>query len=329
VLFKADVKPARAAGFSNLSASQSPSFGSAGAARSSDTLIFFPTYNEAETIGLMLDGLLALPVRCDLLIVDDNSADGTAGLIEERAKSDGRVRLIVRRGKLGIGSAHKLGWLHARRLGYSRFVSLDADLSHNPADVPRLLAALDAGADVAVGSRFAPGGRLDYEGWRLFLSSNANRFARLLLQLPLYEYTTSLRAAKLDRVPPGLVEGIAGQGYGFFLNCVVRFAREKLAITEVPIHFRNRHRGESKIPRLELLRGMANLLLLTVDRRRVKAAALPDSSCPACGGHYRVATRSGGVSCLECLAMDRTPHHDFELIGAPAAARDVAERPRP
>ena len=303
VLSEAYVNEPARPGIGSLSALRSPRVGGA---RTSDTLIFFPTYNEAETIEVMLDALLALPVHCDILIVDDRSTDGTTQLIENRAKSDRRIRLIVRNGKLGIGSAHKLGWLYARREGYSRFVSLDADLSHDPADVTRLLAALDAGADVAIGSRFAPGGRLDYRGWRLFLSRNANRFARLLLRLPLFEYTTSLRAAKLDRVPPGLVEGIGGQGYGFFLKCVVRFAREKLVISEIPIHFRNRYRGESKIPRLELLRGMANLLLLTIDRRPAKPSVLPEAACPACDGHYRVAMPSGAVLCLECLATDRS-----------------------
>jgi len=273
--------------------------------RTSDTLIFAPTYNESETIPILLDRLLALPMSCDILIVDDHSTDGTTQLIGNRASSDQRLRMIVRDGKLGIGSAHRLGWLYARYHGYSRFVSLDADLSHDPADVPRLLSALDAGADLAIASRFAPGGHLDYRGWRLFLSKNANRLARLLLQLPFYEYTTSFRAAKLDRVPAGLVEGIARQGYGFFLNCVVQLAREKLVIAEVPIFFRNRHGGKSKIPRLEILRGVANLLWLAIYRRPAKRSALPDFACPACGGRYRVIMKSDEALCLECLAKDR------------------------
>lgn len=308
----------------NLSASKLPRLVGA---RTSDTLVFFPTYNEADTIGLMLDGLLSLPVRCDILIVDDHSTDGTTQRIEQRAEREPRIRMIVRKGKLGIGSAHKLGWLYARREGYARFVSLDADLSHDPADVPRLLAALDAGADLAVGSRYAPGGRIDYRGWRLFLSKNANRFARLLLQLPLFEYTNSLRAAKLDRVPVGLVEGVTGQGYGFFLKCAVRFAREKLAIAEIPIHFRNRHRGESKIPRLELLRGMANLLLLTVDRRTAQRASLPDSACPICASRFRVAMKSNEILCLECLATDHASARRPQVLGRDNAG-NAAERPR-
>ena len=273
--------------------------------RTSDALIFVPTYNEAEVISPLLDRLLGLPVCCDILIVDDQSTDNTIELIKARAKVDCRVRLIVRSGKLGIGSAHKLGWLYARRQGYTRLVCLDADFSHDPADVPRLLAALDQGADVAIGSRFAPGARLDYMGWRLFLSTNANRFARLLLRLPLTEYTTSFRAVRLDRVPPGLIEGIGAQGYGFFLNCAVRLAREKLVITELPIHFRDRQGGKSKIPRAELIRGVTNLLLLTMCRAPGKRSALPVVACPTCGGRYRVTRSRGEILCLECLGADR------------------------
>src|SRR5205823_1457161 len=113
-------------------------------------------------------------------------------------------------------------------------VTMDADLSHDAADIPCLLAALDAGADVAIGSRFAKGGRLDYRGWRLFLSRMANRLARTLLSLPFKEYTTSLRAARLDRVPEGLVESIGTDGYSFFLTSLVGFTRARLEIAEIP-----------------------------------------------------------------------------------------------
>ena len=110
-----------------------------------NTLIFAPTYNEQGTIGTLIDALLALPVRSDLLFVDDSSTDGTTEYLRSVAAAEPRVHVIVRPGKLGVGSAHKLGWLYARMHGYSRIVTLDADLSHDPQDVVRLLAALDAG----------------------------------------------------------------------------------------------------------------------------------------------------------------------------------------
>jgi glycosyltransferase involved in cell wall biosynthesis len=240
---------------------------SAFAGRTSDTLVFAPTYNERETIAI-----LALPEKCDVLILDDCSRDGTTEFLIERSATEPRLRVITRPGKFGVGSAHKVGWLQARQHGYSRLITLDADLSHDPQDVSRLLALLDDGADVAFGSRFLPGGRLDYSGWRLFLSRNANRLARLLLDLPMTEYTNSLRAVCLERVPPGLVENVADDGYAFFVTCAARLARHGLTIREIPIHFRDRQGGVSKISKREILRAMIALLWLTFDRRAVTSS---------------------------------------------------------
>jgi dolichol-phosphate mannosyltransferase len=210
-------------------------------ARLSDILIFVPTYNEQATIARLLDALLSLPERCDVLVVDDNSTDGTGAVLSARVPSEPRLQVIVRPDKLDIGSAHRLGWT------YARIVTLDADLSHDPADVARLLALLTAGADVAFGSRFAPGGRLDYRGWRGFLSRGGNLAARWLLGLPITEYTTSLRGA-------------------FFLVCAVRMVRQGLEIKEIPIHFRDRSHGVSKISRGEIIRAMVNLTRLALER---------------------------------------------------------------
>ena len=175
--------------------------------RHSDTLIFLPTYNERGNIEPIVDALLALPAQCDVLVVDDQSTDGTAEILRALSLRNPRLAVIFRPGKLGIGSAHKLGWLHARRLGYRRIVTLDADRSHDPADVERLLTVLDAGSDVAFGSRFIAGGKHDYRGWRLVQSSSANQLARAMLRLPISDYTNSLRAARLDRVPSGPCRG--------------------------------------------------------------------------------------------------------------------------
>jgi dolichol-phosphate mannosyltransferase len=234
--------------------------------RSSDTLIFAPTYNERATIGPLLDALLDLPGQFDVLIIDDSSGDGTTELLTARAASDPRLRVMVRSGKLGIGSAHKLAWLHARAQGYARIVTLDADLSHDASDIPRLLALLDTGADVALGSRFMAGGGLAYQRGRMILSRGANMAARWLLRLPITEYTSSLRAARLDRVPPGLVESIPDEGYTFFLSSAVGFVRLGLRVREVPIYFHDRHAGVSKIPRGEIARAIANLIRLALIR---------------------------------------------------------------
>jgi len=231
------------------------------------TLVVLATYNERLNIDRLLDPVLALPNRCDILVVDDNSPDGTGAHVQARAAAEPRIKLVSRAGRSGVGSAHRDGWRFARRAGYARIVTMDADLSHDPLDIPRFLAALDAGADVALGSRFVAGGKLDYTGWRRFLSRKGNRLARKALGLPISEYTTSFRAARLDRVPAGLIESIPNDGYSFFLTAAVRLVRQGLRVTEVPIHFRERETGVSKMPRLEILRGVANLLYHIVHRR--------------------------------------------------------------
>ena len=271
--------------------------------RSSETLIFLPTYNECDTIGRMIDALLALPIACDVLVVDDRSTDGTTGILVSRAAAEPRLAAMVRPGKLGIGSAHILGWMHARRLGYQRIVTVDADFSHDPGDIPRLLAALDQGADVVIGSRFAAGGRLDYVGWRRFVSRSANYLARNALGLPISEYTTSLRAARLDRVPEGLVETIESGGYSFFLICMVRFVRAGLNVTEIPIHFHQRTEGTSKISHLEIVRGALNLVRLTVRRKWQNRYALAGGvahDCPTCHQPFLIPAPSGELVCVAC-----------------------------
>lgn len=237
------------------------------------TLVVLATYNERLNIDRLLDPILALPNGSDVLVVDDNSPDGTGAHVCARAAAEPRIKLVLRDGRGGVGSAHREGWRFARRAGYARIVTMDADLSHDPLDIPRFLAALDAGADVALGSRFVAGGRLDYTGWRRFLSRKGNALARTALGLPISEYTTSFRAARLERVPLGLVESIPNDGYAFFLTAAVRLVRQGLRVTEVPIHFHPRDTGVSKMPRLEILRGMANLLYHIVHRRPFKPSA--------------------------------------------------------
>ncbi len=269
-----------------------------------DKLIFAPTYNEQGTIETLIAELLSLPVRSDLLFVDDNSTDGTTKYLLSVAATEPRVHVIVRPGKLGVGSAHKLAWLYARVHGYSSIVTLDADLSHDPQDVPRLFAELDAGADVAVGSRFCAGGRTDYKGWRRFLSHTANSLARMVLRLPVAEHTTALRAARLDRVPPGLVESVNANSYSFFMTCIARIAREGLIIKEIPIHFHDRARGSSKMPRAAVAQAIPAFLRLALNRRPVKPLGIPQGAerqCPACGTPYRTFVAPDELLCLQCM----------------------------
>jgi dolichol-phosphate mannosyltransferase len=271
-------------------------------------LVFLATYNEQSNIEPLLNAILGLSINCDILVVDDNSPDGTARLVAARVASESRLSLIVRPQRLGIGSAHRLGWLHARCFGYTRLVTMDADFSHQPTDIPRLLQALDDGADVALGSRFVSGGKLDYQGWRRLLSRTANWLARNLLQLRLMEYTNSFRAARLDRLPFGLIETIENNGYGFFLTETVRMARHGLQIVEIPIHFHDRNAGRSKMPKFQIVLGATNLLHLTFNRQPFDSNDVRpeiDSECERCRKPYVIRTRSNGKKCLFCFDVSR------------------------
>jgi len=263
--------------------------------RVSETLVCLPTLDEGQTIGPLIDAILALPIAADVLVIDDGSTDGTRLAVETRARRDPRVGLIWRPRRLGLGSAHRLAWLHARRLGYRRIVTMDADMSHDPADIPRLLALLDAGADVAIGSRFAPGGRLDYRGVRRLLSRGGNHLAGAMLRLGLTEHTTSLRAARLDRVPAGLVESIDQNGYAFFLAQARRFVRHGLTVAEAPIHFRDRQAGRSKLPPTAIFQGLATLVSLA------RLGDLPEPFAPL---------DEGGGHCAHCRSDYGAPAGD-------------------
>lgn len=276
--------------------------------RTCDTLVCIPTYNECDTIGDLIDAILELSIKADIVIIDDNSSDGTREQVEARASKSERVSLLARPGRFGVGSAHRLAWLHARQMGYSTIATLDADFSHDPAEIPRLLTLLSTGVDIAAASRFLPGAALDYRGWRLFVSRTANRLARWLLRLNLTEHTTSLRAARLDRVPFGLVEATDHDGYSFFLVCLWRFVRAGLIVHEIPIHFRDRRQGISKLPPVEILWGAVALLRLAFfphPFNHSDVAAPIKRACSTCGGPYLMLSRPGTLRCLRCFSPSR------------------------
>jgi len=212
------------------------------------TLVVLPTYNEAGNIVEVLRQLRRAVPTADILVVDDASPDGTAEIARTVAAELGGVEVLVRAGKLGLGSAYRDGFTEAVLRGYQVVVEMDADLSHDPAALPGLLRAVDDGADLAVGSRYIPGGSIPH--WsvrRRALSRWGNRYARWMLNLPLADATSGFRAyrgaivAKLD------LPSIQSDGYGFQIEMAYRVARMGCEIVEVPIHFVDRERGASKM----------------------------------------------------------------------------------
>jgi dolichol-phosphate mannosyltransferase len=214
-------------------------------------LVVIPTYNEATNIGPMISAVLAAVPDAHVLVVDDASPDGTAAIVERIADEHdaGRVELLRRPAKAGLGTAYRDGFAWGMGRGHEVLVQMDADFQHDPAALPELLAALERGADAVIGSRYVPGGSVP-AAWpwhRKLLSRGANLYARLMLRLPVRDVTAGFRAHRrsvLDRL--GL-ESIGADGYGFQIGLTYRTVVAGATITEVPIQFGERTSGTSKM----------------------------------------------------------------------------------
>jgi dolichol-phosphate mannosyltransferase len=210
-------------------------------------LVIVPTYNEAQNVERIVGRLRDSVPEAHALVVDDGSPDGTGELAEKLAARDPRVHVLRRAGKAGLGPAYVAGFAWARAHGYDVVVEMDADGSHAPEQLPRLLAALD-GADLVLGSRYVSGGSVeDWPVHRLLLSRLGNRYTRWLLRLPLTDATGGYRAARaelIDRLP---FDDVASQGYCFQVDWAWRAVRAGARVAEVPITFTERAFGRSKM----------------------------------------------------------------------------------
>ncbi len=241
------------------------------------TTVVVPTYNERENIGELLRQLLALPVsELSVLVVDDASPDGTAEVVRAAAARTDRVRLLSRPQKDGLGAAYTaafsalLGREPQNAFSPDTIVQMDADLSHNPNDVPRLLRAL-ADADLVVGSRYVRGGGTQHWNFgRRLLSRSANVVARTLTRSPVHDLTGGFNAWRR-----GLLRTIApwtmrAEGYGYLLELKVRAARSGARITEVPITFVERRAGQSKFSKAVIWEAAGVVLRLAARGRQKK-----------------------------------------------------------
>ena len=212
-------------------------------------LVVVPTYDEVANLALIAARLHTAVPTCDLLVVDDDSPDGTGRLADTLAAADPRVHVLHRTVKAGLGAAYVAGFAWAARQGYDVVVEMDADGSHAPEQLPRLLAALE-GADLVLGSRWVPGGAVvNWPRGRRLLSRGGNLYTRLVLRLPLADATGGYRAYRrpvLDRLLEG---GIASHGYCFQVDLAWRAWLAGFRVVEVPITFVERERGESKMSR--------------------------------------------------------------------------------
>jgi apolipoprotein N-acyltransferase len=237
------------------------------------TLVILPTYEERETIGAVLDGLVALDRELDVLVVDDGSPDGTAEIVRERSERDPQVRLVERARKAGLASAYVVGFGRALTEGYDLVVEMDSDLSHRPEELPRLLDAVER-HDMVIGSRYVPGGSVtNWSRSRLMLSKGGNRYARLCLGIPVRDATSGFRVYRTPALRRILEVPITSDGYGFQIELVYRAWKLGLSVGEAPITFSEREHGTSKISRRIVVEA-----LWLVTKWGLRARFLPDQS---------------------------------------------------
>lgn len=235
----------------------------------SDVAVVIPTYNELDNIRPLVSRLRALALDPRIVIVDDASPDGTGRLVAELASSDPRLHLVARAGKLGLGTAHKDGIRRARELGAELVATMDADLSHEPERLPALVEAATRVGGMAIGSRYCRGGSSDYGSQRQVLSRTANLLARLSIGgAPVRDATAGFRCftrRALDKID---WDDIRSEGYSFLVETVATARNQNVPIAEVPIHFRDRVAGVSKISRKEIVRGVLTLVRVLWKRVR-------------------------------------------------------------
>ena len=317
------------------------------------TLIFTACYNERDNIGLLIDQIANVVPDADILVVDDNSPDGTWDVLEEKKRAYPQLTCVQRPRKLGIGSAHKYALFHAMREGYSTLLTMDADFSHDPRAIPALLAAHGPKAFVT-GSRYCEGGRSDYSGYRDFVSRMGNFVAQRVLHVKLRELTTYFRVFDVDDLRRLPLRRISAGGYSYGVQLIYYLRKLGVDLREVPIHFIDRTRGASKIPRVQIVWSAIDLLKMGLKRLNPLRDLQPDhltwDACANCGdrvlamkhfgrrsvaqaedpasaaGAYRCTSVAGGRSypavytCLHC-GLEQVPANAM-----PAGPRTLEER---
>jgi dolichol-phosphate mannosyltransferase len=233
------------------------------------TLVIVPTYNECENLGRLVGELRALPGNVHVLVVDDNSPDGTGALADRLAEQDSGVTVIHRSGKLGLGTAYKAGFAYGLARAYQFICTMDADFSHAPAALPGLLDKTANGYDLVIGSRYVPGGSVvGWPAFRKFISYSANRLAHLVLFMPARDCTAGFRCYRRTVLETIDLEAIFSGGYSFLIEMAFLCQEAGFRIGETPITFVNRTQGASKISKREIYKAMYTLL-------RLRTRALP------------------------------------------------------
>jgi dolichol-phosphate mannosyltransferase len=242
------------------------------------TLVIIPTYNERENIERLVPAVLAQDERFDVLVVDDGSPDGTGQLARSMAARSHRVNLLQRTAKQGLGVAYLAGFRRALSWGYHTIVEMDADFSHSPADLPRLVAPVrDGAADLALGSRWAPGGGT--RGWplrRQLLSRGGSLYARTILGVAVSDLTGGFKCFSRRALHAVDLEGVRSNGYSFQIELTYRAIRAGMRVVEVPIVFSERTLGQSKMSGAIVREALAMVWRLRFDQRPAQAEPQPE-----------------------------------------------------
>jgi dolichol-phosphate mannosyltransferase len=243
--------------------------------------IVVPTYNEAENLEPLVAAVRETVPEARILVVDDDSPDGTGRIADGLAAGDDHVEVLHRPGKAGLGVAYVNGFAHALRGGAGFVVEMDADLSHDPADVPRLLERAEAGADLVLGSRYVEGGGVqDWDLLRRVISRGGCRYARSVLGVGVRDLTGGFKCFRASTLEAIDFETVRSEGYAFQVELTYRALARGLRVEEVPITFRERSAGESKMSARIALEAMWLVPALRIARRRDGLPEAPGSGEP-------------------------------------------------
>ena len=230
------------------------------------TLVVLPTYNEILNVELMLRTLREVVSECDVLVVDDNSPDGTAARARVVGEELGQIEVLERNAKSGLGGAYRAGFAWGLERGYDHLVEIDCDFSHDPLALPALLVEARR-HDVVIGSRYVKGGHIPRWTWsRRLLSRGGNQYASIVLGLRVADSTSGYRVYSVSALEKMNYETVTADGYGFQIEMTYRARRCGATIIEVPISFTDRRRGESKMSKAIVVEALALVTKWALER---------------------------------------------------------------
>ena len=236
-------------------------------------LVVLPTYNEAENLGAIVSAILAVESRCDILVVDDNSPDGTGQLADALAKKTPRVTVLHRARKEGLGRAYLAGFARALELGHPLVIEMDADFSHDPSYLPALIDAAD-GADLVLGSRYVEGGGTRNWGlMRRLISKGGSLYARTVLGIGVHDLTGGFKCFRRETLLALDLASVRSGGYSFQIELTYRCLNLGLRVKEIPILFVDRRVGQSKMSRKIFLEAAGMVWRLRLSKREFLAGA--------------------------------------------------------